>query len=169
MLLLRRPPCLCFAALFDVHNISITHACTPCTGPARPATVPQLEQWQLKFETKQRELEEIVLQTRRAANQGHSTGVTTYEDLACLVREGTLHAPRCTDGLDQIMNRVSVQHTYGERDVLAFASPKSGATYQKHEGGKRVWGDCQQEDPFRRFAQLAHEVWRAHLSIARGH
>ena len=150
-------------------NISITHACTPCTGPARPATVPQLEQWQLKFETKQRELEEIVLQTRRAANQGHSTGVTTYENLAKLVRAGTLHPPRRTPGLDQIMNRVSVQYKYGEHDVLAFASPTTGTTYQKHEDGKRVWGDCQQEDPFRRYAQLAREVWRAHLSIARGH
>ena len=124
----------------------------------------ELSQWQAKVEAI---LDYLVL--KHAADPHRSTGVTTYENLANLVRADKLHPPRRTDGLDQIMNRVSVQYKYGEHDVLAFASPTTGTTYQKHEDGKRVWGDCQQEDPFRRYAQLAREVWRAHLSIARAH
>ena len=99
------------------------------------------------------------LEARR--NPRHSIGVTTYENLAKLVNVAALDAPSPTGRPQHIIGRVTVQYKYAERDVLAFASPKTGATYKKHENGKCVWDNSQQEDAFLRFAQLAHEVRRA--------
>ena len=90
-------------------------------------------------------------------------GVTTYENLASLVNAAALDPPSSTDRQQNIIGHVTVQYTYAERHVLAFASPKTGATYKKHEHGKCVWGDSQHEDAFLRVAQLAHEVRRTHL------